>query len=241
MQAAIFAYLQHILTGKLLYLMDDLGTKLKMTNLKQTNFIKLFLLSIFIIGIPSCEEDCICCDLKGPYHFDAKIVNFEVEGIDKQVAPSFWEPYRQGDTVNATGELAIHLKSFIQQIAFQKNSIKGGLFMNSAYACSPVNEPRIVQEFVSLRITSTEDYDVNYPAGSDLIDLFVAIGEQDSVNKQKIPLAQHLATNFDYFILRAPWLFLNKNPDSISTHIFKFELVLSDTTFNFQTPEIILK
>ena len=207
--------------------------------MKQINFFKLILLSIFITGIPSCQDED-CGDLGGPYYYDVRIIDFQLGMIEKQVAPREWQPYQQGDTVNAN-DLVIYLSSYNEQIAFHEPTIRGGLFINSAYACSPVSLPRTDQEFVSLNITSTEDYDADHPAGSDLIDLFVTRGEQGGVNNQKIPLSQHLATNSDYFILNAPTIFLSKSPDSKSTHTFKFELVLSDTTFNFQTPEVILK
>ena len=214
--------------------------QVKTTKMKQTIFFKLILLAIFITGIPSCQDEDMCGDLGGPYIYDARIIDFQVEIIEKQVAPTEWQPYQQGETVNAN-ELVIYLKSYNEQIAFHERTIRGGLFMNSAYACSPARVPRTDQEFVSLTITSTEDYDTDHPAGSDLIELFLTRGEQDGVNDPKMPLSQHLAMNSDYFILNPPTLFLSKSPDNISTHTFKFELELSDTTFNFQTPEVILK
>lgn len=192
-------------------------------------------------GIPSCEDDCMCCDLEGQGYYDARIVDFQVDRIDKRVAPNKLRPYLQGDTVDADGDIVIYFDSYFERIALNMSSPTGGLFINTAYACTPAYLPRTEQKFVKLTITSTEDYDPDHPAGTDLIDLFVTRGEQVGTNDQKMPLTQHLAMNSDFFIHSPPWVFLNKNPEHVTKHIFMFELELSDTTFTFQTPEIILK
>lgn len=206
----------------------------------KNTFARLLFLIIFIFGIPSCKKDCDCCDLE-PSYFNARISDFEVKRVERQVSSADWEPYQQGDTVNANGDLVIYFQSNIERLAFRHRTVNSGLFTHSAYACSPAELPRTKQEFVSLSISSNEDYDDEHPAGSELIDLFFTRGEHDGEHDQKMPLSSHLETNSDYFILHAPWVFLNKNPGKVSTHIFKFELVLSDTTLNFQTPAITLK
>ncbi|HSI75425.1 MAG TPA: hypothetical protein VK957_06010, partial [Lunatimonas sp.] len=106
--------------------------------------------------------------------------------------------------------------------------------------CTPAQMPRTDQILTNLKITSTEDFDGHHPAGSDLIDLFDISG-RSSANNQKSPLSQYLVGSSDDFIISAPLLFLNKNPENISAHVFQFQLELSDTTFHFQTPELILK
>lgn len=206
-------------------------------------FYKIALLSIFICGIPSCEEDCNCCDLDGPTYYQARIVNFEVERVDKQIAPQDWEAYRTGDTVKAQGDLLIYLRSYAERVAFFKSPSRaeGGLMLPSAYACSPVYLPKTDQKFLRLSITSSQDYDQDHPAGADLMDLFMSSGEPERHTNQRLPLAQHLSENSDYFILQAPRLYLNKSPDLPSRHVFQFSLELSDTTFSFQSPELILR
>ena len=207
----------------------------------KTNPLKILLVLVLMTGIPSCDKDCDCCDIDGPVYYSARIIDFYIDRIDKQVAPTQWERYTTGDTVNANGDIVIYLDSFNEQIAFHRKRSTNYSFINSAYACSPAYLPVTEQEFVNLTITSNQDYDSAHPAGTDLIDLFVTRGEPSAENNVKMPLSQHLATNSNYFILYAPWIFLNGSPDEISKHIFSFELELSDTTFTFQTRELILK
>ena len=208
--------------------------------MRKPHLIKLSLLLFFLIGFPSCEEGCICCEFDGPVHYNAKIVGFVIERVDRRVAASQWGTYLPGDTVNAAGDFAIYLKPDLERVAINKDSKSNGLFVSSAFACSPPYSPRTDQILIDLIITSSENFDAHHPAGSDLIDLFDISG-RSSANNQKSPLSQYLVGSSDDFIISAPLLFLNKNPENISAHVFQFQLELSDTTFHFQTPELILK
>jgi len=208
--------------------------------MKPINLFKLTLFAVFITGIPSCTKDDDCSDLKGPVYYNAKVIDFRVGRIDKRGGPNGWTYYFSSDTVNANGDLIIYLRSENERLAYQNNATKGGLFINTAYACEPNYRPRTNQDFVSLTITSTENYDADHPAGSNLIDLFVTNGE-NGVDQPNTALTQHLASNSDYFIVSPSYVKFNKSPDNISRHTLIFELVLSDTTFNFQTAELTLK
>lgn len=167
-------------------------------------------------------------------------MGFAVERVDKRVTSTQWAAYLPGDAVNASGDLIIFLKPALDRVVSNKNLSKNGLFINSALACTPAQMPRTDQILTDLKITSTEDFDARHPTGSDLIDLFDITGRSGANNK-KIPLSQLLVGSSDDFIISAPLLFLNKNPENISPHVFQFQLELSDTTFHFQTPELILK
>ncbi|WP_158858756.1 hypothetical protein [Lunatibacter salilacus] len=209
--------------------------------MRKPHLIKLILLSFFLIGFPSCEEGCICCEFDGPVRYDARIVGFAVERVDKRVTSTQWAAYLPGDTVNASRDLVIYLKPDLERVVLNNNLSKNGLFVNSAFACTPAQMPRTDQILTNLKITSTEDFNAYHPAGSDLIGLFDISGIRYSAKNQKIPLSQYLAGSRNDFLISAPSLFLNESPENQSTHIFKFQLELSDTTLHFQTPELILK
>lgn len=204
-------------------------------------FSKLVLFTLFIFGIPSCQEDCDCCDLEAVY-FAARVVDFDADEVKKQVAPKEWQAYLTGDTINAIGDLSILLRTNFERIVFQKSSGRSVGFVNAAYACTPALNPTTDQGFVSLGITSSADYNENYPAGTDLLDLFTTYtGSCHSGNHEPIALTQYLEMYSQCFILSGTRIYLGSNPSSPSAHTFEFELQLSDTTIHFHSPEIILK
>lgn len=202
---------------------------------------KILLLSVFLTGIPACERRCDCCPIEGPVYFQALITDYQVAGLQKQISPSHWASYRNGDTIYAAGDLKIQLAAVVEQIALLRAAPKqNGLFMTSAYACSPIYLPRSDQRLLALSITSDADYDAAHPAGSDLKDLFESDAPGPSSPTPKISLRQYLDEESDHFLLHEPVLYFRQNPAQPSRHRLQFELQLSDTSFSFQTPPFIL-
>ena len=100
-------------------------------------------------------------------------------------------------------------------------------FISSAYACSPIEVPVLVNKLTNLKVVSNNDYNDSLPAGYDIQSLFTSSGQtlysvfSNSVGNE--------------FGLRFP-------PAKKSIHQFKFEFEYDDTlSFSAELPALLIE
>ena len=103
-----------------------------------------------------------------------------------------------------------------------RNKINTSNFINSAYACSPV-EPTTDDRIRDIKIFSKRDFNSEYPAGSNLAPLFDIIVEPDlsSYRKLKWDLTKYLLTRS--IPSRLMVLVLKESPEVTADYTFEIE------------------
>ncbi len=101
-------------------------------------------------------------------------------------------------------------------------------FISSAYACSPVQVPVLVNKLTNLKVVSNNDYNDSLPAGHDIQSLFITTSGQTLYNV----FSNELHGEFG---LRFP-------PVKDSIHQFKFEFEYDDTlSFTTELPALLFE
>lgn len=210
--------------------------------MKYLSLLKVLLVSVMVIGIPSCSDiifdDCMCCDLEGG-NFNAEVEVYGFEPLRVQFIKNHaWTNYQIGEIASGDHGLSFGIHPFLKEIVSLPVYKSGSWFVTSAYACSPAYSYHTSQQLVDVKITSTSDYDLEHPAGTNLIEYFKV---RASADINEIPLSEFLGTYPNEFILQGSQLFLSKSPESIGKHSFTFEIELSNTTFRLSSIEMLIE
>ena len=220
---------------------------------RKSSILKVAIVSFLVFGFPSCQEDD-CGDLGGPTYYDVKVTDYKVSRVEEFVNdPDICESYLDGNRLNscyipyrggavfAEDSLLISILPVVEQeMAFrERRPASGGFgFISAAYACDPVVLPRPSQEFEGLHISSNEDFNAEYPAGTNLVDLFSIHSEEKGV----MSLNDLIQQSPDQFLLdEKTVLKFHESPESPGDHILTFKVTLSDTSFTFKTHTLKLK
>lgn len=131
-----------------------------------------------------------------------------------------------------------------QETYFAENSHHGSFsLVTTAYACSPV-APKTDEKIDGIVITSTKDFDVNYPSGSDLSELFnvVVVDHSENVDDRNYSLADYMESN--PFVPSELTLILREQPQLTTDFEFLVRLYLDgidNDYFEFSTNSIVIK
>lgn len=139
---------------------------------------------------------------------------------------------------------ATHLVN--QTSAPQASRWQWSLF-ETAYACSPPYWRVSIDHITDLTITSTSDITPEYPAGTDLADLFYVTGTSEPYALSYWEDGQFFSYSVAQFLdlhptaAEALWLRLGQAPDSVQDHAFTITYHLEDgrvLTANTQTVSV---
>jgi len=177
----------------------------------------LALMSQLIVGC----VDCNC----GPY----KTILFTNKGLSLKNLDS---NLPQGSVASAgiipSVKYGIQVQHLTENVTLRKPQIRWGL-IQSAYACSCQGDYlKSKEEIVSVKIISNNDFDANYPKGSDLSLIFKVKryynDELSSINDYLKTLKLEYQGNYPF----QKGIFLQVAPTTVKKHKFKVVITLSD-------------
>lgn len=168
--------------------------------------LNLYLLTIIIIGIVSCDNSTDC----GPFPD-----KFKLTGITLILKESH---NSDGDSFQyITNDSVVYSKFTItilpQTKSYYSSNINKPLFgiVNSAYACSPSRPPTTDEKIENIEIICNKDFDSSHSAGNNLADIFdIIIKDYHKFNYEKYDLIEFLSQNpvstepDIYLVLKAP-------------------------------------
>lgn len=131
-----------------------------------------------------------------------------------------------------------------QETFFAQNCNKWSFsLINSAYACSP-GIPETDEKIDSIVITSTKDFDINHPSGSELSDLFdiIVLDHANNIYHKKFRLKEYIKSN--PFVPNELTLILTKQPDLTTDFEFLvkyYQNGIDYDYFEFLTNKIVIK
>ncbi len=122
-------------------------------------------------GSSTCDEDATAKEYL-VNNYQVKMVQY-AEAIDNQSA------YKLPTTINSGAEVnwnafSIEVKADVQTYVVDESAFPAITLFNQALACSP-NPGTAKQQLSEISITSSHDYNDQYPAGSELASLFASI------------------------------------------------------------------
>ena len=115
--------------------------------------------------------------------------------------------------------------------------------VKAAYACSPV-EPKTDEKIESIVLTSTKDFNANYPSGSDLSELFdiVVVDHSNYIDDRKYSLTDYIESS--PFIPNELILILREKPQLTTDFEFLVKFYqdgIDNDYFEFSTNSIVIK
>lgn len=186
-------------------------------------FVGIFLLQTLT---SCCLGDCCGDGGGGKFRFE----NFE---LTTYVATSGSDLNYDQLSVADSGEemnwnqLVLKIDPAVDHISYLNFS--GGF--SSSYACSPA-PPSPTSRVINIAISSNQDYNEDYPAGSNLIELF---DEYHFYSKRKTPLQEYWVDNYEFFIV------LNEAPLETKEHVLRIYIELeNETHFLLETPSLTI-
>ncbi|MGG7033768.1 MAG: hypothetical protein ACI7YS_01085 [Flavobacterium sp.] len=203
--------------------------------MKNKHLVKIAITAILIIGIPSCDP---CGDLNDPV-----VINYKVKGFEdlqtKSKQNGVWTTIKNDNSISIDS-LMFELIPIKERdyVATQKRSQSKAFFIPSSYACDFVTIENIDKSIIDFSIFSTNDINANYPAGSDLTDLF----DTSRLKAGPISLKQYLKQSPKYLLEDNKHFFwLKQHPTIKGKHSFTFKITLNDTTITKTTEEILIE
>lgn len=207
---------------------------------KKLLFILMGSTIIFMFSLVSCEK----C---GPFADKFKVVGIDFSTISAVYDETAeWELERseiKNDTVKHNF-YSILIEPRIEAFFSLNKRTKTFNLINSAYACSP-GYPETDEKIDDIIITAQLDFNEDYPAGDNLVDLFdvVVLDEANSIYYDKFTLSDYLSTKPSP-PLNSMTLILNQTPDKSKRFAFKVEYFqdgIDVDFFEFETEPIFIK
>ncbi|QCK16855.1 DUF5034 domain-containing protein [Mangrovivirga cuniculi] len=158
--------------------------------------------------------------------------------IQKATGAGF-EQYQDTDTLDAVYEFVL-MQSLDLNVNFLSEATSYGLFSTTAYACSPLVSYSLMDSVKSVVITSDNDFNSEYPAGTNLVGLFNML----DIGSERIPFSADNLNNayfLDNFQKDPLTLYITKAPGEASKHVFTIEIETSSKTLSSTTDEVILE
>lgn len=121
----------------------------------------------------------------------------------------------------------------------QRPKSKGFHFFNQAYACSPLFHVFTKQRVNGFRVFSDRDFGTEYPAGSDLSQLFVQADYQHQPNGMSLfEVMEKHGLNVLLNNVVADFLFVGSAPAGSVTR-FEWEVIMDNDTIRSTSPYIL--
>jgi len=182
-----------------------------------------FLAGIILLSCTKEYDDC--SGGAGTYYSKVNVLGVDYE-LYKRLDHD-WEP----DTMQPIEYDYLRIGLFCEYEYYYSHRVSPLVqfsFISSAYACSPVQVPVLVNKLTNLKVVSNNDYNDSLPAGHDIQSLFITTSGQ-TLNEV---FSNSVGNEFG----------LRFQPAKESFHQFKFEFEYDDTlNFSAELPSILLE
>ncbi len=201
----------------------------------------LLLMAVTILSSLSCGDGLDC----GPFPNFFKLTNlgsklFEVEYSEDRSSIIDYNRITENQVVY--DKFAIGIIAEIDTYGWNNPTQNFGL-ISTAYACTPPI-PESEEQIDNIIITTNKDFNLNYPQGSDLSEIFdiVVYDEANNLNNVRFDLNEYIGMN--PVVPYQSYLILKEQPDTITSFQFNVQFYqqgIDVDYFEFTTEAVMVE